>query len=202
MISIPIYLAAFMYAITGGPSSGKTSIIQELEKQEESVIHEAATDWILSQIRSGVSQPWNEERFTLDILNLQMERENPYLPLEGRVFVDRGIFDGYAFAMTHSLAGTQTLAAVNEILNPIDLNQRYKAVFFVLPYETDFSPQQTEVRREDAQEAAKLEVAAYTIYCRHNHFILVPGGLSPEKRAEFILEKVRQIEAMFVDKQR
>ncbi len=32
MSCFPIYFAAWMYAITGGPSSGKTSIIEELGK--------------------------------------------------------------------------------------------------------------------------------------------------------------------------
>jgi predicted ATPase len=194
MISIPVYFAALMYAITGGPSSGKTSIIEELAKRGEPVVHEAATDWIKTKISTGNSTPWKEESFTLDILKLQIEREIPHLSLDGRVFIDRGLFDGYAFAMTHGLAGTETLASLNEILNPIDLNERYQAVFFVLPYEDNFSPLQTEVRRENAQEAAKLEVAAYTIYCRHRNFILVPGGLTPQKRADFIMEKIREID--------
>jgi predicted ATPase len=189
-----VCLAALMYAITGGPSSGKTSIVKELERQGESVIHEAATDWIISKIRSGVLDPWNEESFTLDIVKLQLEREKPYLSFDGRVFIDRGIFDGYAFAMSHGLAGTETLVYLNKILNRIDLNQRYKAIFFVLPYKTNFSPSQTEARRENAQEAANLETAAYAIYCRHDNFIAVPGDLSPQERADFILEKIRRMD--------
>ncbi len=191
---LPVYFAAWMYAITGGPSSGKTSIIEELEKQGEAVIHEAATDWIVGKIQSGVREPWNEESFTLDILKLQLEREGPYLSAKGRVFVDRGLFDGYAFARSLRLAGTETLAGINALLNPIDLNQRYKGVFFVLPYEEDFSPLQTDVRKENAREAAQLEVATYAMYCRHHNFIVVPGGLSPRERADFILEKIRQRE--------
>ena len=96
--------------------------------------------------------------------------------------------------MGYGLAGTPTLVSLNEVLNRIDLNQRYKAVFFVLPYETNFSPLQTAVRWENAQEAAKQEAAIYAIYCRHDNFIVVPGGLSPEERADFILEKIRPME--------
>ena len=194
MICLPAYLAAFMYALIGGPSSGKTTIIEELEKRGESVVHEAAADWIVGRQGAGIPEPWKEKDFCLDILNLQVEREGPWLDSEGRVFLDRGIVDVYAFAMERKLAGTQTLAEINKILNPIDLNQRYKAVFFVLPYKEDFSPLQTEIRRENAQEAARLEVAAYALYCRHKNFILVPGGLSPQERTDFILEKIPQIE--------
>ena len=128
MASFAICFAAMIYAITGGPSSGKTSIIKELEKQGEQVIHEAATDWIIKKVESGISEPWKEESFTLDILKLQLEREEPWLSKEGKVFVDRGIFDIYPYAMPNKLAGTKILCCVNKILNPINLNQRYKAV--------------------------------------------------------------------------
>lgn len=193
-MSFTVYFAALMYAITGGPSSGKSSIIKELEKQGETVIHEAATDLIIDKIESGVQEPWKEGDFQLNILKMQLEREEPYLSSDGRIFVDRGLFDGYTYAMEQNLAGTQTLASLNELLNPIDLNQRYKAIFFVLPYETNFSPHQSEVRRENSHNAAKLEVATYALYCRHKHFIIVPGGLTPQERADFILGKIDQMD--------
>lgn len=196
MMCFSICAAALMYVITGGPSSGKTTIIKELEERGESVIREAAADCILKGINAGIREPWKEQDFALDILNLQLEREAPYLDLDGRVFIDRGVFDGYAYIKGYGIAGTSVLADLNNTLNSIDLNQRYKAIFFVLPYvEENFSPHQTELRRENAQEAAELEVATFAIYCRHDRFIVVPGGLSPKERAEFILEKIQQIEA-------
>lgn len=182
-----------IYVLAGGPSSGKTSIIKELEKRQENVIHEAATDWIIRKIEAGISEPWKEESFTLDILKVQLEREEPWLFNEERVFVDRGIFDIYPFAMAYGLAGTKTLSEVNQILNPINLNQRYKAIFFILPHSTNFSTVRTEIRKESTQEAAELEVATYAIYCSHNNFILVPGGMSPAERADFILKKIEEI---------
>ncbi len=168
MICFPFYFAALMYAITGAPSSGKTSIVKELEKMGEPVMHEAATDLIVSKIKSGVHEPWKEEGFTFDIVKLHLERETPYHSREGRVFLDRGVFDGYAFAMEHHLAGTETLANLNATLNPIDLNQRYEAIFFVLPYDANAVPERTEVRREDALAASRLAFATYAIYCRHH----------------------------------
>jgi predicted ATPase len=195
MTSFPLFFAAILYAITGGPSSGKTSIINELENQKEEVIREAATDYILNKIASGITEPWKEETFILDILKVQLEREDPYLTKEGRVFVDRGVFDAYSFAMPNNLAGTKTLAAINKLLNSIDLNQRYKAIFFILPHSDDFSTLQTEVRRENNFDAAKQEAATFATYCRHDHFILVPGNLSPRDRAHFILSKILEIDS-------
>jgi|GEM_PF-1007206 len=195
MIPFTVCLAAMIYALAGGPSSGKTSIIKELEKRQENVIHEAATDWIIRKIEAGISEPWKEENFTLDILKVQLEREELWLFKEERVFVDRGIFDIYPFAMTYGLAGTKTLSEVNQILNPINLNQWYKAIFFIMPHSANFSTARTEIRKESTQEAAELEVATYAIYCSHNNFILVPGGMTSAERADFILRKIEEIKS-------
>jgi len=191
--SVSACFAASMYAIVGGPSSGKTTIIEGLEKIGESVIREASADVISSKIKAGVPEPWKETSVALEIFKLQLERERPYLSLDGRVFIDRGIFDGYAFAMNYELAGTPMLGYLNAVLNQIDLNKRYKAVFFIQPFDSNLSLQ-TKVRRENAQEAAKQAVAIYAIYCRHNNFIVVPGDLSPQERVKFILEKIRQMD--------
>lgn len=188
------YFAAIMYAITGGPSSGKSTIIKELERRGEVVLHEAATDFIADKVNLGVQQPWLEESFELDILKLQLEREQPHLSLDHRVFVDRGLFDCYAYVMALGLAETETLAQINQLLHPIDINRHYRAVFFILPHTANFSSEQTEIRRENTQEAAKLEAAVHALYCRHNNFILVPGERTPQERADFILEKIRQLD--------
>jgi predicted ATPase len=190
-----ICLATMMHVLTGAPSVGKTSIIKELEKEGEAVIHEAAADWIASRIRLGINQYWLEKDLGLNILKLQMEREDPFLSRGGRVFIDRGIFDNHAYALHSSLAGTKELSSMNAILDGIDLNERYESIFFVLPYnDTNFSPLQTEIRLQNAKEADELQAALYAIYSRHRNFILVPGNLSPKERAAFILNRINELE--------
>lgn len=189
-----ILLAASMYVLTGGASVGKTTIINELEKRGEPVIHEAATDWIASRIEAGIAECWKEDDFIYNILLLQLERENHFLNSDGRVFIDRGIFDHHAYVMHLNLAGTKSLSLVNEGLEGIDMNQRYAAIFYIAPYKDDFSPTHTEIRRENSQEVGELQAALYAIYSRHKHFIIVPGNMSPEKRADFILEQIATIE--------
>ncbi len=194
-MGIPLVLASMMYVLTGAPSVGKTSIVKELEKQGESVIHEAATDWIESRIRSGVKEFWKGGDFIYEIFKLQLEREEPFLSAPRRTFVDRGIFDGYAFILPNSLAGTSTLASINATLSAIDMNQRYAAIFFILPYtDSNFSPTQTEIRRENSKEAGEFQAALFAVYCQHKNFIVVPGNLSAQERATFILECVNRLE--------
>ncbi len=186
-------LAALLYVLTGGSSVGKTSIIEELEKRGEPVIAEAATDWISSRLEAGVERFWEETDIGYRILSLQMAREKPFLSENGRVFVDRGIFDNHAYTMLYSMAGTPTLARMNEALDGIDLNQRYAAIFYILPYQDEFIPTVTEIRKEGVQEVRELQAALYAIYSRHKHFIVVPGKMSPEERAQFILDRLEAL---------
>jgi predicted ATPase len=121
-------------------------------------------------------------------------REKNFLDGKGRVIIDRGIFDNYAFAMHYNLAGTETLSLINEALEGIDLNKRYAAVFYILPYQDDFTPTNTEIRRENLKEVGELQAGIYAIYSRHKNFIPIPGNMSAEKRADYILEQISKIE--------
>lgn len=189
------YLAAMMYVLTGGPSVGKTSILHELEKQGEPVIHEAATDLIGNMLRRGIKEFWKEEHFDLNILQIQLEREGPFLDKQGRVFIDRGVFDGHTYVTYHGMTNTKTFALMKEALENIDLNERYAAVFYVLPYSEEYIHKTCEVRKEDETEAKELQAALYKTYSKHKKFVVVPGNLSPKERANYILEQVRRIEA-------
>lgn len=191
--------ATFMYVLTGGPSVGKTSIINELEKQGEPVIHEAASDWIAEKLGLGIFEFWREENIGVDILKMQLEREEPFLSKKGRVFIDRGIFDSRVYAIQNSLIETQALTA----LEKIDLNTRYAAIFFIQPHtSSDFKPEQTKIRRDTKKEAEELHASLYALYSRHNRFIVVPGDLSPQKRMNFILKYVEIIENEYLSQKK
>ena len=134
-------------------------------------------------------------------MQMQLEREATFLSQEGRVFIDRGVFDSFAYAPQFSLAGTRELQHMNNAVKEIELNHRYAAVFFILPfYQENFSPIQNEIRKESSKEFHELQAALYAIYCRHKHFIPVPGNLSPKKRAQFILDHIEKIESQTTTK--
>lgn len=195
MMYFPLYLASIMYVLTGAPSVGKTSIIKELEKKQETVIYEAATDLIINGIEMGITEPWKETNFAHNVLKLQREREKPFLCSDGRVFIDRGIFDVYAFSMHLSLPGTATLASINTALDGVDINTHYAAIFLILPYkDSGFFPTKTEIRCENTKEVYELQAALYAIYSKHKHLILVPGDLTPKERADFILQRAHNLE--------
>ncbi len=83
------------YVLTGGPGSGKSSILIALELKRYNVIREAAEDYIRHQQALGMSEPWLEEDFQEKIFWLQHQREKNARGEE--VFIDRGLFDNYAY---------------------------------------------------------------------------------------------------------
>lgn len=90
--------------ITGGTHSGKTTLINYLEKEGYSVVHEAAIDVIESLgILAGVDNVvgWRR-RYPLAFQELVWERVcalESKLDLDSKVvFFDRGLFDGLAYS--------------------------------------------------------------------------------------------------------
>lgn len=189
------FLLASFYLITGTASVGKTSIINELKNKGEVTISETATEVIQSLLESGQTDFMNNPDFECTVVKRQIEKEEPFLNVPGRVFLDRGLFDGYAYVHMLNLVGTPSLKKYNQIIEGIDLKTRYKAVFMVLPYEEHFSPTHTEIRHEDLRETLELQTALFAIYAPHPKLFLVPGQMSPKSRAEFILNKIHELES-------
>ncbi len=63
------------FIFTGTPSSGKSSVIKELEKLGHAVIHEAATYVINIEQVKGIERPWEEPGFIDKIILMQKERQ-------------------------------------------------------------------------------------------------------------------------------
>ncbi|MFC1845668.1 AAA family ATPase [Candidatus Dependentiae bacterium] len=168
--------------LTGGPGSGKTSILLALENRAEYVVREAATDWIMYRQACGIVQPWQEEDFQLNIMRLQNLREQRIEDKAARIFLDRSCLDGLAYEDPESTRYkkiAQTAA-----------NLHYDLVFLVEPL--DFT-KKTVVRRESRNEAQQLNDKIESVYRQAGYNpIPVPNG-PLEKRVELILTTLGNI---------
>jgi len=196
-----ICLATFLYALVGGPETGKTSIIEALKANEELTVREVATDFILERKEAGVSEPWFEQDFQLNILKRHIGREEEAVAQaerlsKGRVFLDRSMVDGYVYKTFHGNTEDEEFQAIDQIIKRFDLNKHYKAIFLVTPHNgSDFVCTQDVVRHENTDESLRLTALTSEIYQKHCPLIIeVPSNMTPEERAQFVLECVNDIE--------
>lgn len=167
------------YILTGGPGSGKSSIILELEARGEYIVREAAEDVIRRTQAKGIERPWENPNFQRDILRLQIQREKAIPAGVERAFIDRGILDGLAY----TTPGT-------EISREIQREARtYAGVFLI---KNLGQTQTNKVRREDQEAALKIESGLREIYDLAGYRIMAIPACPVEQRAEAILEIINR----------
>lgn len=162
--------------LTGGPGSGKTSILIALENRGEHVIREVANDWIVYRQACGIKYPWQEEDFQLNIMRLQHLREQRIETKNFRIFLDRGCIDGLAY----EVPGSNKYKKIAQTA----ANLHYDVIFLI---EQLNITKKTAVRRENKKEAQQLSDKIKRLYQQAGYNpILVPNG-PLEERVEFIL---------------
>jgi len=169
------------YVIAGGVCSGKTSVINELERRGYAVVSETARELIDEGLAAGKSL----EEIRADVLTFQrsvIERQGEKearLPTEGPVFLDRANPDVRAFL------------AFNGIREPEDVARAiaagmYRKIFMLDPirFESDYYRVETadDIERLHQEHVRAYESLGYTI-------VQVPIMSVPE-RAQFILERL------------
>lgn len=171
-----------LYVITGGPGTGKTMVLRELQRRGFAVLEEVARQIIREQIDSGgTAVPWGNTR---EYTNLMLARSiESFLSLKSAelpTFCDRGVPDVLCYARIIQLADVRTISSACEQF-------RYNPSVFMLPpwpeiYTTDSERKQT---LEEALETYHMMVGAYRD-CRYE-IVEVPRA-AVELRADFILK--------------
>ena len=170
------------YVITGGPSSGKTTSINELSKLGFHTVPEIARILIdrekdsgktLDQIRGDELEPDFQER----VLKMKIEIENK-TPKDKVVFFDRGIPD--------SIAYYEILGIDPKKLKEFCREKRYKKIFFLeqLPYKKDYA------RTEDIETVNKISELLFKAYADLEYEIIRIPAMSIEDRIKMILSYV------------
>lgn len=149
------------FILTGAPGSGKTSILQALERQGYAVVEEAATDVIAAGRSNGNSEPWNDPRFTGKIAELQRHRQQQPV----RHGTPAQIYDRSqvcTLALARYLRHPVTITLSEEIDRVLQDGIYQRQVLFVRPI--GFC-EQTAARRisyQDSLDFERLHEAEYT----------------------------------------
>ncbi|QAA80798.1 ATPase [Aequorivita sp. H23M31] len=168
--------------ITGGPGSGKTSLIKFLEQKKHFVLHEVSREVTLEAQRLGIDQLFltNPILFSKKLLEERLkqfhEAENFTAPI---LFYDRGMPD---------------VTAYMDFLNihyPVNFSNtcekyRYDSIFILPPWEKIY--EQDNERYESFEQAEKIFHFLGESYKGYGYKVHnVPFGTLKE-RADFILD--------------
>lgn len=174
-------LATNWCVLTGGPRSGKSTVLEQLAKRGFRVVPEVARSYIYEQISCGRQLEAivaNQLEFQRAILR-RMIRIEQDLDRKQRVFFDRAIPDGIGYFRKAGLDPSE----VFEICR----THRYCRVFFFDRIPMELVEGDT-IRRESEEEVTALEVEIERGYLEAGYHITHVPLMPVEDRVEFVLE--------------
>lgn len=170
--------------ITGGPSTGKSTLINKLSKQNYTCLEEISREVILEARKKGIehlfiSSPVLFSEILLERRTLQYQKANNINT--NIVFFDRGIIDIIAYL---NFSKTPYDIDFNSVLN----KTKYQKVFICPPWqeihETDNE------RYESFEQANEIHLHLMEAYEKEGyHPIEIPFG-TPEERCLFITKNL------------
>ena len=172
------------YVFTGGPSTGKSTILEKLSSQGFETVEEAARAVIDEQQANGVSvEQLRSDEGHFQELVFQAKITVESLLDEGSItFFDRGMQDTEAYMLANGLNPTVSMDAAME-------DAMYAKVFLfeALPeFQKDYA------RTEDAETIQKLDTELETAYTKYGMDVVRVPAMSVKKRLEFIMSHVEQ----------
>jgi len=172
------------HVITGGPSTGKTTVINLLNERGFKTTIEHARHSIDTMKEEGKTVEEireNKRKFQLGILNMQIEQEAELAPSD-TVFLDWAIPDALAYYKFLNLE-------LDELLINALQKVSYKSIFILdrLPFVNDYA------RTEDKEAQVKIHKLIIEVYKSLGFPVIFVPVISPEERVDFILKNVQNI---------
>lgn len=170
------------YIFSGGPGSGKSTVLNILENMGYMTVKEVARDIIQNQVNtSGDAVPWNN---TIRYSNLMLLHSivdfEEFVHVDKPCFFDRGIIDTLGYAR---LIGIPITNEMKDAAN----KYRYNHKVFLFPFWKEIYVNDTE-RKQDLDEAERTFWKLKEEYERFDYNTIEVPFLTPQKRAEWILE--------------
>ena len=171
------------YVITGGPSTGKTTLLEELEKLGHKTVAEAARSVIDEALKKGISIEQlrtDEKQFQHDVVKLKAEIEalNDQTAL---TFFDRGMHDTIAYLRYYGFT-------IEDWVLELMRNAKYKKVFLLEPLSTY---KQDYARTEDHDFTKGLQAFLKRAYTEYGMEPVSVPALSVNQRVQFILDEAK-----------
>ena len=163
--------------ITGGPSVGKTTIVNGLGQLGYRIVNEIATQII----KEGRILPWvDRQKFQAEVLKRQQSAEASILDFDQTVILDRGLFDGEAYYLHDKLP-------VPSVFSNLDSSQ-YDVAFLIEPLSFF---EANEIRQNESLKFTKeISVILEHCYASRNVKVIRVPAMPAVERIEFVKSQV------------
>lgn len=170
--------------VTGGPGSGKTSLIDALQERGFPRSVEAGRAIIQDEVRAGgTALPWGDRQAYADrMLARELASYGMADGLAGPVFFDRGLPDIIGYLELCSLPVPAAIEAAARRF-------RYDAMVFIAPPWPEIFVQDAE-RKQDQVEAERTCAAMARVYPALGYTLVALPCVDVEARVDFVLERL------------
>jgi len=173
------------YVLAGGPCSGKTEVLQALQKRGFYCLNEVARYLIHQERNKSGNENFKPSEdivmFQKKLLATQTEWERDVPSNIEKLFSDRGVIDGIAF-----------LNVNNKEIFPGLLEAAKKANYskiFYLDMLKNYS--KDEFRQESEEEARRIHQIIGEVYKSHDYDLIRIPEMGVEERVEMILKEIK-----------
>ncbi len=182
LLSTPFEVKTNWHVITGAPSSGKTTLVNQLSQKGFQTAPEGARQYIEREIARGRTIDEihaNATALQLGIKDMQLEIERG-LPSGDFIFLDRGIPDTLAWYRIFGLDPNQFLLDC--------FHHRYASVFILDRLPLDLNG----FRFSDDAYVGFCDEWHIRDYCSLGYDLVRVPVLPPDERVEFVLERLSE----------
>lgn len=167
--------------LTGGPGSGKTTLIAALRRAGFATFVEAGRGIIRDQSSiGGTALPWSDRALFAELmLSWEMRSYRDAIEQKGPVFFDRGVPDTLGYLRLSGLPVAEHISAAAKRL-------RYNPRVFVAPPWPDIFAQDEE-RKQTSDEAERTYHAMAGVYTELGYELVALPLVPVETRLRFVL---------------
>lgn len=174
-----------MFVVTGGPGSGKSTLIDALHGEGFRTMPEAGREIIRDQVQTGgTALPWADRAMFAELmLSRELRSWHEASALGTLVLMDRGVADVVGYLTLCGLpVPTHVEAAAKKY--------RYNRMVFIAPYWDAIFGQDAE-RKQDEEEAEATGRVMADTYARFGYRLVELPRVSVKKRVAFVMDHLK-----------